>query len=134
MYIGKTSLFVIVLIIGVIFTFDSDAFDVENDVIFRLYTRGEDKMYYALKANDDEAPISNTPFNPNRPTRIFVHGFRSKPKVIVRYAEAYLKLGDFNFIAVDWTKGASTYNYYSAKGRVSGVRIINSKKNKHFIS
>lgn len=100
--------------------FNSNAFDIEKHLIFRLYTREDPVMYYALQTNGKQN-ISGTTFKPERPTRIFVHGFRSKEKVIKRYTEAYLKAGDYNFIAVDWTEGASTYNYYAAKGRVRPV-------------
>lgn len=99
------------------------AFDIEKDLVFRLYTREEPGMYYALKATGPPS-ISDTTFNSNRPTRIFVHGYKSKEKVINRYKEAYLTLGDYNFIAVDWISGASTYNYFSAKGRVQPVSDI----------
>lgn len=98
----------------------SYAFDIEKDLVFRLYTREDPVMYHALKVSGSPS-IAETPFNPNRPTRIFVHGFKSKAKVITRYTDAYLKLGDFNFIAVDWIEGASTFNYYLARGRVGPV-------------
>lgn len=104
-------------------TRDCYAFEIEKDLVFRLYTREESVMYYVLKATGSPA-ISETPFNPNRETRIFVHGYKSKEKVINRYKEAYLSLGDYNFIAVDWINGASTYNYFSAKGRVQPVSDI----------
>lgn len=103
--------------------------DVEKYLFFRLYTR-EEPLIYKLREeyqelNADNLPsISPTSFNPNRPTRIFIHGFRGKEKVILRYKEAYLNLGDFNFIAVDWTKGAATYNYLKAKNRVQSVSDV----------
>lgn len=109
----------IVAIVSV-FISNSYAFDIEKDLVFRLYTREDPVMYYVLKTRGIPT-ISETTFKPNRPTRIFVHGFRSKEKVIKRYAETYLGIEDYNFIAVDWIKGASTYNYYSAKGRVKKV-------------
>lgn len=111
---------VVLISVGVL---NSNAFDIDKDLVFRLYTREEPVMYYALTANGSPS-ISETTFNPNRPTRIFIHGYKSKEKVINRYREAYLNLGDFNFIAVDWIKGASTFNYYSAKGRVRSVSSI----------
>lgn len=117
MFVCRTS---IVFVVVSIFVLNSDAFDVEKDLWFRLYTREHPIQYYVLKTNGTPA-VSETPFNPNRPTRIFVHGYKSKEKVINRYADAYLGLGDYNFIAVDWIKGASTYNYYTAKGRVGPV-------------
>ena len=109
-----------VLVIASIFVYNSHAFDIESDLLFRLYTREVPDLYFALRAND-EPPVSQTPFNPSRPTRIFIHGFKSKEKTINRYAEAYLKSGDFNFIAVDWLKGSNTFNYLMAKGRVRPV-------------
>lgn len=96
------------------------AFDIDKDLAFRLYTREDPIMYFVLRTSGTPA-VSETPFKPTRPTRIFIHGYKSKEKVIRRYTDAYLELGDFNFIAVDWIKGASTYNYYSAKGRVRPV-------------
>lgn len=102
------------------------AFDIEKDLVFRLYTREEPNMYYVLKPAGEPA-IADTTFNPHRPTRIFVHGYKSKEKVINRYKEAYLSLGDYNFIAVDWISGASTINYFFAKGRVQPVSELLNK-------
>lgn len=99
---------------------NSNAFDIEKDLAFRLYTKEEPVMYYVLRTNGNP-PVSDTPFNAKRPTRIFVHGYKTKEKTIDRYVQAYLKAGDFNFIAVDWIKGASTYNYLTAKSRVRPV-------------
>lgn len=98
----------------------SNAFNIEKDLTFRLYTRNNPEFYYALNANVQ--PFLETTFDPQKPTIFFVHGFRSKEKVIKRYSEAYLRLGDYNLIAVDWVEGASTYNYFGAKGHVKDVR------------
>lgn len=122
MFSRHTSFCVILLIAINAIPFRCDAFDAETDIIFQLHTRDE-PQYTVLSPNNDP-PISATPFNANRPTRIFVHGFRSKQKVLNRYSYAYLKVGDYNFIGVDWTKGANVYNYYGAKGRVKHVSEI----------
>lgn len=106
----------VLLSIGVL---RSDGFDIEKDLIFRLYTQENPTTFHVLKANL-EPPSA---FNPHRPTRIFVHGFQSSEKVLIRYKDAFLKLGDYNFIAVDWTKGASTLNYLKAKSRVKPVSL-----------
>lgn len=92
----------------------------DDNLIFRLYTREQPDDYQELKI-DDLPDISTASFHPNRPTRIFVHGFRGQEKGIIRYKDAFLHLGDFNFIAVDWTKAANTYNYLKAKKRVRDV-------------
>lgn len=95
-------------------------FSVEKDVVFRLYTPEQHDVHEEIKP-DSLTDVSQTSFNPNRPTRIFIHGFRSKENMIFRYRDAYLKLGNFNFIAVDWTKGAETYNYFMVLNRVKPV-------------
>lgn len=110
-------------------------FDAYKDVYFELYTREEPHNYHLLNPLNGEE-ILKTTFNTSRPTRIFVHGYRSKRKVIERYAEGFLQVGDFNFIAVNWQEGSSTVNYYSAKSRVkkvcSCVSSINSIRYTYF--
>lgn len=95
-------------------------FDEKKDIVFRLYTRQNMLSYYVLKA-ENNAPISDTTFDPKRPTRIFVHGYKSKEKVLFRYRDAYLSIGDYNFIAVDWIKGAHESNYFKSRSRVKVV-------------
>lgn len=112
----------VLLSIGV---FHSNGFDIEKDLVFRLYTHESPTTYHVLKANL-EPPAA---FNPYRPTRIFIHGFQSSEKVLIRYKDAFLKSGDYNFIAVDWTKGASTLNYLKAKSRVKPVSLSKSNFN-----
>lgn len=97
------------------------AFDASEDVQFELYTRDNRQVFQPIDTHGEPA-IAITRFDPNKPTRIFVHGYRSKHKVINRYAEAYLNALDCNFIAVNWIEGASTANYYTARGRVKDVR------------
>lgn len=101
----------------------SDAFDANEDVQFELYTRESRKVYEVLDTHGEPA-IAGSRFQATRPTRIFVHGYRSKRKVIDRYSEAFLNAGDYNFIAVNWIEGASTVNYYTAKNRVKDVRFF----------
>lgn len=113
---------VIFIICSVVFLSCSEAFDIKKDLVFRLHTREDPVMYYALNV-EGGLPLNETTFNRNRPTRIFVHGYKSKAKVLNRYAEAYLNVGDYNFIAVDWINGADTINYFAAKNRVGPVRI-----------
>ena len=100
------------------------SFNIEKDLWFRLYTREDPDSYYVLSGSGYPA-VSETPFNSSRPTRIFIHGFKSKEKVIKSYTNAYLDLADFNFIAVDWIEGTRTYNYYLAKSR---IRLVSWKQ------
>lgn len=101
--------------------FFSYAFNAEEDLIFRLYTPVNPVDYQKLKTSGLPS-ISTTSFDPRLPTRIFVHGFKSKEKTIGRYKDAFFKIGNYNFIGVDWISGASTYNYLSSKGHVPSVR------------
>lgn len=98
----------------------SNGFEANEDVQFELYTRDNRKIYEVIDTHGEPA-IANTRFQATRQTRIFVHGYRSKRKVIDRYSEAFLNAGDYNFIALNWIEGASTVNYYTAKGRVKDV-------------
>lgn len=77
---------------------------------FRLYTRGNPTQYEEIDATGSRLMIM---FNSHRPTRIFIHGFKSDDTVIIPYKDAYLAHGDYNFIAVDWQKSAATNNYWT---------------------
>lgn len=100
--------------------FFKNSFDIEEHLIFRLYTPTNSEDYQKLKTNG-QPPISSTSFDPRIATRIFVHGFKSKEKTIGRYKDAFLNIGKYNFIGVDWIYGASTYNYLYSKGLVPSV-------------
>lgn len=100
--------------------FFKNSFDVEENLIFRLYTPDNPVDYQKLKTSG-LPPISSTSFDPRIPTRIFVHGFKSKEKTIGRYKDAFLNIGNYNFIGVDWILGASTYNYLFSKSLVPTV-------------
>ncbi len=106
----------------------SNAFNVHEDVYYELYTNDQPLTHFhnLLTANNDNnrsMPLADSPFDHNRPTRIYVHGYRSKRKNFGKYAEAYRSIGNFNFIAVNWLAGAQTINYYKARNRVQTVSI-----------
>lgn len=110
----------IVLNLLILFVFTCDAFDADEDVIFKLYKREDAKNFTVLALNESRT-ISNDTFEPQLPTRIHIHGFLPKEEIIDRYRQVYLNAGDYNFIVVDWSEGASTINYISAKNRVNAV-------------
>lgn len=109
---------VVLLLIG---GFCSHAFDCEERVTFRLYTPSNRVDPQELKIFRALHTISETNFDARRPTRIFIHGYNSWEKLIVDFRDAYLMIGDFNFIVVDWIIKACTYNYLAAKGQVPHV-------------
>lgn len=111
-------------------TFAKD-FDVKDDVYYELYSNDQPLTHFhnLLTTNNDNnrsMPLAESPFDPKRPTRIFVHGYRSKRKNFIKYAEAYRSKGNYNFIVVNWLAGAKTYNYYKARNRVKAVSILSA--------
>lgn len=60
-------------------------------------------------------------WNPNRPTRLFIHGYYSDEALLQRYARAYIERDDFNFIAINWLRGARTIDYIKARHRIMEV-------------
>lgn len=98
-------------------------FDARRDVKFELHTRDHSVDSYEDLQADAYGRTERDPtiFDPSRPTRIFVHGYWSSRRAYLRYARAFLKNGDCNFIAVNWLNGSKTYNYFRARGRVQRV-------------
>lgn len=94
------------------------AFDANEDIYFELYTYESPDNYQVIRNTQN---VRSTTFNPLRPTRIFVHGFRSDRSIIKQYAKAFLKAEDVNFIAMNWIDGAETILYPVAKNRVDEV-------------
>lgn len=100
-----------------------EAFNEYEDIQFELYTREYPDSWQVLNTSRGDELLQSS-WRAERPTRCFVHGFKSKRKVLNRYAKAFLHSGDYNFIAVNWMEGSSTSNYYVARNRVKKVRII----------
>lgn len=106
----------------------TNGFTASEDVYYELYTNDQPLTHFhnLLTINNDNnrsMPIAESPFDHTRPTRIYVHGYRSKRKNFLKYAEAYRSKGNFNFIAVNWLEGAQTLNYYKARNRVKIVSL-----------
>lgn len=96
------------------------AFSEYEDIVFELYTRDQVDSHQRLNTSWGDN-IFQTNWRSSRPTRMFVHGFKSKRKTLDKYKNAFLASGDYNVIVVNWLKGSSTYNYYVAKNRVKKV-------------
>lgn len=60
-------------------------------------------------------------WRPDRPTRLFIHGYYSDDATLKQYARAYIERDDFNFIAINWLPGARTINYVTARHRILKV-------------
>lgn len=119
----KFSLLIILYFVTIV-----NSFDASEDVFYELYTNDQPLTHFhnllTINNNNNRSePIADSPFDHRRPTRIYVHGYRSKRKNFLKYAEAYRAKGNFNFIAVNWLEGAQTINYYKARNRVQSVSI-----------
>lgn len=105
--------------------------NVEKDVIFRLYTPETPISFFKLNPIDPKS-ILDSGFNRKRPSVIFIHGWRSQEKVLLRYKNAFVPSFDVNFIAVDWLKPADTFNYIAVKRRVKPVSQIYQEITRNF--
>lgn len=96
-------------------------FDAVTDVEFSLYTHGNPEGEIVQLGNAFSLTESN--FNKNHPTRFVIHGWNgnrgSGMNRIIR--NAYLQIGNFNIVVVDWSAGDTNTNYLTARSRVSSV-------------
>lgn len=90
-------------------------FIAEKDMKFILFTRNASK---GEEISMNFKSIKDSNFNKNHPTRITIHGWNGDETSFVnlKVIEGYLKLGDFNCIMVDWSRGSGvlsicTINY-----------------------
>lgn len=99
-------------------------FTPETDTAFLLFTRNNRNAAQRLTRDANAIRASN--FNVNWPVRLLIHGFNSGPSSGVNTATttSYLNRGDFNVIVVDWSIGAATINYVTARNRVPQVGTV----------
>lgn len=97
-------------------------FPIHTAVRFELYTPDNPKQPQLL-SHSNETTLHSSNFDPNRPTRILIHGWMSMGLLTPRFSEAYFILRNYNvnYIAVNWRDGADTINYSGARRRVNVV-------------
>ncbi|XP_015585265.1 pancreatic triacylglycerol lipase [Cephus cinctus] len=92
-----------------------------DSVLFYLYTVKNPNDFQQLWINDSKT-LSESNFDPSKPTRIVTHGWKNSYKgescVLIR--EAYLKHRQYNVIVVDWSK--ISVNLYTVA--MSGVKKV----------
>lgn len=96
-------------------------FDATADVIFLLRTQANRDGERIILG--DSGSLSSSNFNPSIPTRFVIHGWNNEASSDVNQyiTNAYLDVGAFNVIVVDWGAGANTINYISARNYVNQV-------------
>ncbi|XP_031627080.1 lipase member H-A-like [Contarinia nasturtii] len=117
-------------------------FDAKRDVFYEMYCRFSNHSTATTLQEIDSNILNNDNFilngendnrtligvqncrwnwHPNRPTRLFIHGYFSDQDTLQKYAHAFLERDDFNFIAINWLRGAKTINYVKARHRIREV-------------
>ncbi|KYN04718.1 Pancreatic lipase-related protein 2 [Cyphomyrmex costatus] len=90
---------------------------------FLLYTRNNRKVGEPLIINDNDS-VEKSSWNPTHPTRIITHGWRGNieaKSACTLIRDAYLSIGDYNVILIDWSKAAGSFWYWKV---VRSVPIV----------
>ncbi|XP_001949067.2 pancreatic lipase-related protein 2 isoform X1 [Acyrthosiphon pisum] len=98
-------------------------YNMSNRVFYWLYTREQPKGQ--LLNRSDPNMIKSTNFNVENPTKILVHdwlgSFYEKECFCAHIVEAYLLVGAYNVICVDWMQFSFDIMYSSAKINVKYI-------------
>lgn len=97
-----------------------------TDMEFRLFTRNNPVEAQLVNINDRDS-LSTSFFNPELPTRMMIHGWGGNginDGAVIYPMRAYLEKGEYNYFAVDWSKGSSTPNYLAARNRSNATAIV----------
>jgi len=91
---------------------------------FYLWTRENPDQYDTLELSYDSLVSSH--FNPEHPIIILSHGWNSHGLIVEKgfgkgFADAYLSVGDYNVISIDWGDLESWANYPAAASRTRPV-------------
>ncbi|KAG5338384.1 LIPP lipase, partial [Acromyrmex charruanus] len=81
---------------------------------FLLYTRNNRKVGEPLIINDNDS-VKKSSWNPTHPTRIITHGWRGDiedKSACALIRDAYLSIGHYNVILIDWSKAAGYLWYW----------------------
>lgn len=97
-------------------------FDAISDTRFLLYTQNNPDTPQLLELGNTDS-IEASYFDPANPTRTTIHGWNGneESEVNTLLRAAYLQKGDFNIIHVDWSVGADTTLFQTARNRVGAV-------------
>jgi len=89
-----------------------------QDVFFVLHTRSNPTV--GQRIDFTMASITQSNFNAAHPTKFSVHGWQSDSTTFTNTVlrDAFLAIGDFNIITVDWGVGAGNINYITSRNNV----------------
>ncbi|XP_070493987.1 pancreatic triacylglycerol lipase-like [Chironomus tepperi] len=93
-------------------------FNPQTDIIFLLFTRRNPTV--GQRITFDLNTVRNSNWNSNNGVRFIIHGWQSDQTTALNIfiRDEFLANGDHNVVVVDWSAGAQTINYISARNRV----------------
>ncbi|CAL7945678.1 unnamed protein product [Xylocopa violacea] len=85
----------------------------DSEVTFFLYTKRNPEFGKQVLVDETSSNLKDTNFEPSNPTKIVVHGYDSDMQLsyLVNVRREYLKTYDYNVIAVDWHRLATSPCY-----------------------
>ncbi|KAG5672360.1 hypothetical protein PVAND_002493 [Polypedilum vanderplanki] len=97
-------------------------FDAYRDTRLLLQTRRNRLEPVQINFRNENSLLAS-PFDPSKPTRFLIHGWRQDDESDISTETSLVLLNhyDYNVIFVDWSLGAGTINYIAAAGRVEPV-------------
>ncbi|CRK94034.1 CLUMA_CG007558, isoform A [Clunio marinus] len=100
-------------------------FNAAADIRFILHTRSNPTAGQVIQL-ENLASLQNSNFNPAHETRITIHGWlgTAGSTVHVNTRPQYLEVDNFNLVTVDWSVGASSINYITARNRVDDAAAV----------
>jgi len=104
-------------------------FDAYRDVRIMLQTR-QNRLNPQQISFRNRQSLLNSHYDPNRPTRVLIHGWMEdgESDINVETAAELLNYYDSNILFIDWSEGSRTINYIGASNRVEGVgRFVGSQ-------
>ena len=93
-------------------------FNPQTDIIFLLFTRSNPTV--GQRITFDMNTVRNSNWNVNNGVRFIIHGWQSDQTTGLNtfIRNEFLANADHNVVVVDWSAGAQTINYISARNRV----------------
>lgn len=85
---------------------------------YHLFTRQNPTT--SQRITNDLNTVTNSNWNPSRPTRFIIHGYESDHNSLVSTMcrQQFLANGDSNVVVIDWSAGSNTFLYSTARNRV----------------
>jgi len=96
----------------------------ETDTVFLLRTQRNPNAAQIITWDHDV--LRNSNFDPRFPTHFTIHGWggSGNERLNTYSARGFHQIGEHNMIAVDWSLGADTINYITARNRVVPVAEV----------